>query len=143
MGLGEYVGGRLRLDGAKQPLHIRDHAVVFDGRKLHSSGLFNGDRWSLVLLVHSPWEHVTPAMRKQLTGLGLPCPPQGATLVAVPAVEDAVPSQEGLPSDDADVADDGAVPDGEPADDAVTVRDPKPKAPDDSPPEEPFLRRLL
>ena len=35
MGLGSYVGGRLRLEGAKQPLHIRDHAVVFNGRNIH------------------------------------------------------------------------------------------------------------
>ena len=46
MGLGDYVGGRLRIDGAKQPLHIRDHALVFDGRRPHSSGKLNGDRWS-------------------------------------------------------------------------------------------------
>ena len=51
IGLGEYSGGRLRIDGAKQPLHKRDRALVFDGRKLHSSGTFNGDRWSLVLFV--------------------------------------------------------------------------------------------
>ncbi len=30
MGLGDYVGGRLRLDGARPPLNIRDHAVVFN-----------------------------------------------------------------------------------------------------------------
>ena len=75
IGLGQYDGGRLRVDGAQQPLHIRDHAVVFDGAKLHSSGLFNGDRWSLVLLIHSSWEYTTNAMRQQLIGLGLPCPP--------------------------------------------------------------------
>ena len=85
MGLGDYVGGRLRLDGAKQPLNIRDHAVLFDGRKFHSSGIFNGDRWSMVLFVHSSWVDVTPAMRAQLIGLGFPCPPIGPTAVAVPA----------------------------------------------------------
>ena len=31
MGLGEYAGGRLRVDGAKQPLHIRDHALCTMG----------------------------------------------------------------------------------------------------------------
>ncbi len=87
MGLGDYVGGRLRLDGAKQPLHIRDHAVVFNGRNIHSSGLFNGDRWYMVLLVHSSWEHTSPAMQNQLIGLGFPCPPSGATVVAIPAVK--------------------------------------------------------
>ena len=89
VGLGEYVGGRHRLEGAKHPLHIRDHAVVFDGRKPHSSGLFNGDRWSLVLFVHASWEHTSPAMRRQLIGLGLPCPPSGSTQIAVPAVDEA------------------------------------------------------
>ena len=75
MGLGDYVGGRLRIEGAKLPIHIRDHAVVFDGAKLRSSGKLNGDRWSLVLFVHSSWETTTKAMRQQLIGLGLPCPP--------------------------------------------------------------------
>ena len=32
VGLGDYVGGRLRVDGARRPRHIRDHAVVYDGR---------------------------------------------------------------------------------------------------------------
>ena len=99
IGLGKYDGGRLRVDGAKQPLHIRDHAVVFDGAKLHSSGLLNGDRWSLVLLIHSSWEYTTNAMRQQLTGLGLPCPPSGPTTAAVPAVEGASSTQAGFPSD--------------------------------------------
>ena len=75
IGLGEYAGGRLRIDGARQPLHIKDRALVFDGRKTHSSGTFNGDRWSLVLFVHSSWEHASPAMRRQLVDLGFPCPP--------------------------------------------------------------------
>ena len=83
--MGEYVGGRLRLDGAKQPLNIRDHAVIFDGRKIHSSGIFNGDRWSMVLFAHSSWVDVTSAMRAQLLGLGFPCPPIRPTAVAVPA----------------------------------------------------------
>ncbi len=48
IGLGDYCGGRLRIVGAKQPLHIRNHAVVFDGLQTHCSGLFNGDQWSLV-----------------------------------------------------------------------------------------------
>ncbi len=97
IGLGDYAGGRLRIDGAKQPLHIRDRALVFDGRKTHSSGTFNGDRWSLVLFVHSSWEFVKPAMRQQLLEFGLPCPPAGATKVALPAVEDAPPPQGGMP----------------------------------------------
>jgi hypothetical protein len=85
MGLGHYVGGRLRLEGAKQPLHIRDHAVVFDGRKIHSSGTFNGDRWSMVLFVHSSWVDTSPEMQAQLRGFGFPLPPCGPTAVAVPA----------------------------------------------------------
>ncbi len=82
-------------------MHIRDRALVFDGRKPHSSGVFNGDRCSLVLLVHSSWEFVTPAMRRQLLDFGLPCPPIGPTQVALPAVEGATPLQGGLPPDDA------------------------------------------
>ena len=31
MTVGEYAGGRVRLEGGKQPLYIRDHAVIFDG----------------------------------------------------------------------------------------------------------------
>ena len=85
MGLGDYVGGRLRLDGAKQPLNIRDHAVVFNGRNIHSSGIFNGDRWSMVLFVHSSWVDTSPAMKAQLSGCGFPCPPSGPTAVAAPA----------------------------------------------------------
>ncbi len=85
MGLGNYVGGRLRLEGAKQPLHIRDHAVVFNGRNIHSSGTFNGDRWSMVLFVHSSWVDTSPEMQAQLRGMGFPLPPCGPTAVAVPA----------------------------------------------------------
>ncbi len=79
------MGGRLRLEGAKQPLHIRDHAVFFDGRKIHSSGTFNGDRWSMVLFVHSSWVDTSPEMQAQLRGFGFPLPPCGPTAVAVPA----------------------------------------------------------
>ncbi len=116
MGLGDYVGGRLRIVGAKQPLHIRDHAVVFNGRNIISSGIFNGGRWSMVLFVHSSWEHTSPAMQNQLIGLGFPCPPSGPTKAAVPAVEEVVVSND-LPGDDE-----------EPAAEADVVRDPKPKA---------------
>ena len=66
-------------------------------------------------------------MRKQLIELGLPCPPQGTVPVAVPAVEDAVPSQEGLSSDVSGAADDEAVTDDDPAEAADAVKDPKPK----------------
>ncbi len=75
IGLGDYSGGRLRLEGAIQPLNISDRAVVFDGRKFHSSGLVNGDRWSLVLFVHSSWATTSPDMRSKLISLGMPCPP--------------------------------------------------------------------
>ena len=33
IGVGHYAGGRLRIAGAKQPINIRDHALVFDGLK--------------------------------------------------------------------------------------------------------------
>jgi hypothetical protein len=85
MGLGNYVGGRVRLEGAKQPLHIRDHAVIFNGRNIHSSGTFNGDRWSMVLFVHSSWVDTSPEMQAQLRGMGFPLPPCGPTAVAVSA----------------------------------------------------------
>ena len=109
IGLGDYVGGCLRLDGAKQPLHIRDHAVVFNGRNIHSSVLFNGDRWSLALFVHSSWEHTSPAMQKQLIGLGSPCPPSGPAQVAVPAVEEAVSANAMPPFDVEESADEVGV----------------------------------
>ena len=64
IGLGDYVGGRLRIAGAKQPLHIRDHAVVFDGLETHSSGKFNGDWWSLVLFVHTSSEAISHDIAK-------------------------------------------------------------------------------
>jgi hypothetical protein len=38
IGLGDYCGGRLRIVGAKQPLHTRNHAVVFDGLQTHFRG---------------------------------------------------------------------------------------------------------
>ena len=87
------MGGRLRLDGAKQPLNIRDHAVVFNGRNIHYSGIFNGDRWSMVLFVHSSWVDTSPEMQAQLGGMGFPLPPCGPTAVAVPAaVVDSAPA---------------------------------------------------
>ena len=46
-GLGAYVGGRLRIHGVKQPLQLHERAVVYDGTQIHSSGVFNGDRWSM------------------------------------------------------------------------------------------------
>ena len=59
--------------------------------------------------------------------LGLPCPPRGPTQIAVPAVEEAAPSQGGFPSDGAVAGSDPAEPSGESADDFEVVRDPKPK----------------
>ena len=120
IGLGDYVGGRLRLEGAKQPLHIRDHAVVFDGTKLHSSGKFNGDRWSLVLFVHSSWETTAKAMRQQLIWARATMSPSGSPTVAVPAVEGVSTSQDGFSSDAAAEAE-------ESAEDVEVARDPKPK----------------
>ncbi len=35
IGLGDDVGGRLRLGAAGPKVHIRDHAVVFDGLEIH------------------------------------------------------------------------------------------------------------
>ena len=70
IGLGDYCGGRLRIAGAKQPLHIRSHAVVFDGLQTHSSGLFKGDRWSLVLFIHSYWDKVPAALANELREQG-------------------------------------------------------------------------
>ena len=32
--MGDYVGGRLRLGDAGPNVHIRDHAVVFDGLRV-------------------------------------------------------------------------------------------------------------
>ena len=100
IGLGDYSGGRLRLEGATQPLNINDRAVVFDGRKIHSSGLFNGDRWSLVLFVHSSWATTSPAMRSRLISLGMPCPPNTSSGVAVPATEGIPIVEASLPPDD-------------------------------------------
>ena len=54
--MGDYVGGRLRVGATGPKLHIRDHAVVFDGLETHASGKYNGDRWSLVLFAHASWE---------------------------------------------------------------------------------------
>ena len=49
--------------------------------------------WSMVLFAHSSWVDTSPAMRAQLAGLGLPCPPDGPTVVAVPvAVVDSAPA---------------------------------------------------
>ena len=42
IGLGDYSGGRLRLEGAQQPLSINDRAVVFDGRKSTPLGCLTG-----------------------------------------------------------------------------------------------------
>ena len=65
---------------------------MFDGLETHSSGKFNGDRWSLVLFVHASWETVSDDIAKQLNELGLPCPPSATTpkptQVAVPAPSD-------------------------------------------------------
>ena len=97
IGLGEYSGGRLRLEGVPQPLNINDRAVVFDGRKIHSSGLFNGDRWSLVLFVHSSWATTSPSMRSKLISLGLPCSPRPSSGVAFPAIGGAPTAEAGVP----------------------------------------------
>ncbi len=138
IGLGDYVGGRLRIGGAKQPLHTHNHALVFDGRKPHSSWLSNGDRWSFVLFVHSLWEHVSDAVARQLLELGLPCPPRGPTQAAAPATDRAAPAPGGPPSDgaedgsanldpDAPAKPAAAEPTDDPAPEAEVVTGPKPK----------------
>ena len=73
--MGHYAGGRLRITGAKQPINIRDHAVVFDGLKRHSLGLFNGDQWTVTLFVHASWERISDDIAKRFKTLGSPCPP--------------------------------------------------------------------
>ena len=43
VGLGDYEGGKLRVDGSA-PTDLRNHAVVFDGLKTHSSSKLIGNR---------------------------------------------------------------------------------------------------
>ena len=82
----------MRITGTKRPLHIRDHAVIFNGLQTHSSGKLNGDRWSLVLCVHASWASVSKETEAELLQLGLPCPPKGYNgyNVALPAADDLV-----------------------------------------------------
>ncbi len=98
MTVGEYAGGRVRLEGGKQPLYIRDHAVIFDGTTPFTSGKFNGDRWSIILLTHAEWPNTpTTVIRKKMSELGMPCPYQ--IDVAAPAP--------GAPADPSEEAPDG------------------------------------
>jgi hypothetical protein len=101
LGLGDYDCGRLQLDGAKAPIHIRDHAVIFDGLKTHSSGQFNGDRWSLVLVVHASWQQVPAASANSFRKLRPPCPPTASD--ALPATIDFKTQTAGAVADAADV----------------------------------------
>ena len=123
----------MRVHGAKQPLHIRDHAVEYDGSQVHSSGVVNGDRWSLVLFVQSSWERTSSKQRKQFPDLGFPCPTHSPYEVAVPATAEVIPPQGGLLSDDAAaeaLPPQGGVPAGVHADDSAdevaVVKGPKP-----------------
>ena len=88
VGLGDYEGGKLRVEGSA-PTDLRSHAVVFDGLKTHSSSKLNGDRWSLVLCVHASWDKVPAATASELRQYGLPCPPTCQT--AAPAPTDGPP----------------------------------------------------
>ena len=103
MGLGDYVGGRLRTTGTERPLHIRDHAVRFNGLQTHSSGKLNGDRWSLVLFAHASWATVSNETEAELRKRGLPCPPKkySGSNVALLAVGDlgSVLAKAGSPRD--------------------------------------------
>ncbi len=69
IGLGDYVGGRRRFGATGPTLHTRDHAVVFDGLDTHSSGNYNGDRWSQIVYPHASWEKALAAMADELRTL--------------------------------------------------------------------------
>ena len=74
VGLSDYESGELRVDGST-PTDLRSHAIVFDGLRTDSSSKFNGDRWSLVLVVHASWDKVPAATASELRQKGVPCPP--------------------------------------------------------------------
>ena len=78
MGLGEYVSGPLRVDGASKPIHNRNRAVAYDGHKIRSSGKFNGDRWSI-------------------RNHGFPCPNTAPHKIALPTPAVPIPTQVGSP----------------------------------------------
>ena len=81
-------GGMLRVEGSA-PIGLRNHAVVLDGLKTHSSSKLNGDRWSIVLFVHASWDKVPAATANELRQHGVPCPP--TCQAAAPAPTDVEP----------------------------------------------------
>ncbi len=95
-GLGDYEGGRLRVDGVRSPIYIRNHAVISDGLKTLSSGKLNGDRWSLVPCVHASWQKAPTTLASDLRQLGFPCPL--TTSNALPATVDDTTSLAGAGS---------------------------------------------
>ena len=111
-GLGAYVGGRFRIHGVPKPLQLHERAVEYDGSQIHSSGVFNGDRWFVILFAHEIWELTTPDQRRELSDIGFPCAnlepfgaaePAAASPTAVGMFQDsaifgASPTQVGLPA---------------------------------------------
>ena len=96
--------------------------------KYTPSGVFNGDRWSMVLLVHSSWATTTPDMRSKLISLGMPCPPSGPSCSAAPAIGGSLAAEAGLPpGDDALIDLSDEAPAAEAGVSSEVVKDPLPK----------------
>ena len=82
--LGEFEGGGLNLEGVEGPIDIRNKWFDFDGRLLHSTAPFTGERYSLVYFTHEVWKTADAQdIGRTLLAMGVPWPVNNAFRTAV------------------------------------------------------------
>jgi hypothetical protein len=88
--LGDFSGGDLSIEGHRDPINIKDVWFDFDGRLLHGTNPFVGERYSLVYFTHLCWTNASSdTIIAPLVELGIPWP--GAVAASLPfAAEEAV-----------------------------------------------------
>ncbi|MCS5670862.1 MAG: hypothetical protein NZ577_03300, partial [Vicinamibacterales bacterium] len=75
IGLGQFTGGELTVEN--KDYDIRNRAFLTDGRRLHRSRPFEGNRWSLILFAHTKWKELPTPLQRTLIRKGLRVPDGG------------------------------------------------------------------
>jgi len=72
--LGNYTGGGLKVESISDDIDIHNKWFDFDGRLLHQTNIFAGERYSLVYFTHSAWRIAALNLVRKLISLSVPWP---------------------------------------------------------------------